>query len=149
MEFEGTYHLNAAPAEVWEALNSEALLTRCIPGCDSVERQEDGSFAATVTLRIGPIKARFRGEVEITEQIALTEYLIAGEGKGGVAGFAKGRAKLHLTPEGDGTWLAYEVDAQIGGKIAQLGSRMMRSTVQKLSDEFFQNLAEELGRVTS
>ena len=144
MDFEGTYHLDATSTEVWAALNSEEMLARCIPGCESVEKQEDGSFAASVTLRIGPIKARFRGAVRIEEIAPLRQYRLEGEGKGGVAGFARGNARLDLEPEETGTRLSYHVQAQIGGKIAQLGSRMLRSTVQKLSDAFFQNLADAL-----
>lgn len=146
MNFEGNYELEATPAEVWSALNSEDILGRCIPGCETVEKQEDGTFAATVALRIGPIKARFRGSVEIEEIKPLTEYVIRGEGKGGVAGFAKGYANVFLIaqPEHNLTQLNYQIDAQMGGKIAQLGGRLIESTVRKLSQSFFQELAQEL-----
>ncbi|MBN9887997.1 CoxG family protein [Salipiger abyssi] len=149
MDFDGTYHLNATPTEVWQALNSEDILARCIPGCDCVEKQEDGRFAASVVLRIGPIKARFHGTVRIEEISPLQQYLLEGEGKGGVAGFARGEARLDLLCEGDGTRLTYHVQARIGGKIAQLGSRMLQSTVQKLSDTFFQNLTAALDQTTA
>lgn len=144
MNFEGSYRIDATPEEVWGALNSEVILAQCIPGCDSVERQQDGSYDASVTLRIGPIKAQFRGSVSIQEIVPLKQYHLEGEGKGGVAGFVKGEARLDLVAENDGTHLAYQVQAQVGGKVAQLGSRMLSSTVQKLSDRFFQNFAKVL-----
>lgn len=144
MQFEGQYTLSASPATVWAALNSETVLTECIPGCESVEKQENGKFAATVTLKVGPVKARFRGEVGIKQVEPLRIYRVEGEGKGGVAGFANGTADVSLKEEGNSTVLSYTVDAKIGGKIAQLGSRMLNSTVKKLSDKFFENLAETL-----
>lgn len=144
MEFEGSYYLDATPAEVWEALNSEEVLAQCIPGCETVERKDERSFTALVVLRIGPVKARFNGNVSIDELERHRLYRIEGEGKGGVAGFARGQAHLTLMPEDAGTRLSYNVEAKIGGKIAQLGNRMLSSTVQKLSDSFFENLSRVL-----
>lgn len=144
MQFEGQYTLNATPAAVWEALNSEVVLAHCIPGCESVKKHDDGAYAATVTLKVGPVKARFAGDVNIKQIEPLKRYRVEGEGKGGVAGFARGAADVSLEEVSGGTELSYTVDAKIGGKIAQLGSRMLNSTVQKLSDKFFENFTEVL-----
>ncbi len=132
----------AAPVEtVWRALNDPEVLKSAIPGCETLEKLSDTQMTATVVLRIGPVKARFNGAVELLNLNPSHSYTIAGEGKGGVAGFAKGGADVTLTPDGeDATILAYTVKADVGGKIAQLGSRLIDSTAKKLAREFFAKL---------
>ncbi|MBS7697176.1 MULTISPECIES: carbon monoxide dehydrogenase subunit G [unclassified Chelatococcus] len=137
----------AAPVQVvWDALNDPAILQQCIPGCQSLETTDVGAMEATVVLKIGPIKATFAGSVTLTNLDPPNGYTIQGEGKGGVAGFAKGGADVALTPDGpEHTLLRYTAKADVGGKIAQLGSRLMMSTAKKLSGEFFSALAETIG----
>jgi len=129
----------AAPVEtVWRALNDPEVLKDCIPGCETLEKTSDTEFAATVSLKIGPIKARFNGAVELTNLNPPNSYTISGEGKGGVAGFAKGGADVSLKPDGaDTTILTYQAKADVGGKMAQLGSRLIESTSKKLAAQFF------------
>jgi uncharacterized protein len=129
----------AAPVQkVWEALNDPAVLKDCIPGCQSLEMKSPTDMAATVVLKIGPIKATFAGEVTLKNLKPPHSYTIAGEGKGGIAGFAKGGADVILSEDGpDTTLLKYAAKADVGGKIAQLGSRLITSTSKKLAGEFF------------
>lgn len=136
----------AAPAQkVWEALNDPEVLKDCIPGCQSLEKKSDTELAATVVLKIGPIKATFNGEVTLKNLNPPNSYTIAGEGKGGIAGFAKGGADVTLTPDGaDTTVLKYAAKAEVGGKIAQLGSRLITSTSKKLAGQFFSSFNERV-----
>ncbi|WP_028032281.1 carbon monoxide dehydrogenase subunit G [Chelativorans sp. J32] len=129
----------AAPVEaVWRALNDPAVLKECIPGCESLEKKSDTQFSAVVSLKIGPIKARFNGEVELTNLNPPHSYTISGEGKGGVAGFAKGGADVALKEDGpETTILSYQAKADVGGKMAQLGGRLIESTSKKLASQFF------------
>ncbi len=135
----------AAPREaVWQALNDPEVLRQCIPGCESVDKTGDDSFDAKVTAKVGPVKAKFAGSVTLSDLDPPNGYTISGEGKGGAAGFAKGGAKVKLTDSGDGgTVLTYDVDAQVGGKLAQLGARLIDGTAKKMAGEFF----ESFGRV--
>lgn len=136
----------AAPVEtVWRALNDPEVLKDCIPGCETLEKTSDTEFAATVSLKIGPIKARFNGTVELTNLNPPHSYTISGEGKGGVAGFAKGGADVTLSETEDGaTLLRYTARADVGGKIAQLGSRLIDSTSRKLAAQFFSSFNEKV-----
>ncbi len=135
----------AAPREaVYAALNDPEVLKQCIPGCEELEMVSPTEMNATVTLRIGPVKARFKGTVELTDLVPPESYSISGEGKGGVAGFAKGGAKVTLIEEGDETVLQYDVKADIGGKLAQLGGRLIDSTSKKLAGQFFKNFGAVL-----
>ena len=134
--------LDATRDKVWAAINDADLLKLSIPGCESLERSEDGSFHAVVKLKVGPISARFKGVVQFVDVEAPNSCRIVGEGQGGIAGFAKGGARINLTPEGAATRLAYQVEAEIGGKIAQLGSRLIDGVAKKLSDQFFQNFSK-------
>ena len=137
----------AAPiGKVWEALNDPAMLKQCIPGCQSLEMTSPNVMAATVVLKIGPIKATFNGEVTLKNLEPPHSYTIAGEGKGGVAGFAKGGADVTLKEDGpDATILTYAAKADVGGKIAQLGSRLITSTSKKLAVQFFSTFGEKVG----
>jgi carbon monoxide dehydrogenase subunit G len=135
---EGEERIAAPIQKVWEALNDPDVLKQCIPGCQSLEKTADNELAATVVLKIGPIKATFNGAVTLSNLTPPNGYTITGEGKGGVAGFAKGGADVVLVEDGPGTTvLKYTAKADVGGKIAQLGSRLIESTSKKLAGEFF------------
>jgi carbon monoxide dehydrogenase subunit G len=136
----------AAPIEkVWAGLNDPDVLKACIPGCESLEKKSDTELAATVVLKIGPIKAKFNGEVTLSNLNPPYSYTISGEGKGGIAGFAKGGADVVLSEAGAGrTLLKYSATADVGGKIAQLGSRLISSTSKKLAGEFFSTFSEKV-----
>jgi len=128
----------AAPREVvWEALNDPEILRQCIPGCQTLEQKSPTELAATVKLKIGPVSASFSGEVTLSDINPPESYTISGEGKGGIAGFAKGSATVTLVEDGSDTLLRYSTKAQVGGKLAQLGSRLIDSTSQKLAAQFF------------
>jgi uncharacterized protein len=144
MDMTGEYHIAAPRAEVWAALNDADVLRACIPGCDELEKTSDTTMEAKVTQKIGPVKARFAGAVELVNIDAPAGYTIRGEGKGGVAGFAKGSADVHLAEEDGGTRLSYTAHAEVGGKLAQLGSRLINSTAKKLADKFFENFHDHL-----
>lgn len=139
MELTGT-RLIAAPREtVWAALNDAETLKACIPGCSELTGSPEEGFEAVVTQKVGPVKATFKGAVVLSDVVVPESYRIAGEGKGGVAGFAKGGADVKLAEVPEGTELTYAVDAKVGGKIAQLGSRLVDSFAAKMADAFFEN----------
>jgi uncharacterized protein len=142
MEIKGAYKIAASREKVWAALNDAAILRKCLPGCEKLEKESDTSFSATVKTKIGPVSARFAGAVTLEDLDPPNGYRIVGEGKGGVAGFAKGAAKVTLSDDGGATVLAYDADAKVGGKLAQIGSRLVAGTVRKLTDEFFKKFAE-------
>lgn len=142
MEMAGQERIAAPRQKVWEALNDPAILKQCIPGCQSLEMTADNQMSATVKIKIGPVSASFSGDVRLENINAPESYTISGEGKGGIAGFAKGGADVRLSDDGDGTILSYDVKAQVGGKLAQLGSRLIDSTSKKLAGEFFQKFNE-------
>lgn len=143
MDISGDYEIPASRETVWAMLNDPEILRQCIPGCETIEMTGEDSFTAKVTLKIGPVKAKFSGDVVLSDKVHPQSYRIGGEGKGGVAGFAKGAADVHLEEvDANTTRLEYKVDAQIGGKIAQLGSRLIDSTTKKLSDKFFDNFTQ-------
>jgi carbon monoxide dehydrogenase subunit G len=147
MDMTGQERIEAPIETVWRALNDPESLRACIPGCETLEKTSDTDMAATVVLRIGPIKARFEGAVELSNLNPPRSYTISGEGKGGIAGFAKGGADVSLAEDGPGvTLLSYQVKADVGGKIAQLGSRLIDSTARKLATQFFANLGSQLAR---
>lgn len=145
MDMNGQERIQAPVETVWRALNDPETLKLCIPGCEALEKQSDTSMTATVVLKIGPIKARFDGEVQLSNLDPPRAYTIGGEGKGGIAGFAKGHADVSLAEDGpDATILSYVVRADVGGRIAQLGGRLIDSTARKLAGQFFINLGERL-----
>ncbi|MAS04830.1 MAG: carbon monoxide dehydrogenase [Ahrensia sp.] len=137
MEMKEEIRIEAPVPVVFAALNDPGVLRQCIPGCEDLVEQADNVMEARVSLRIGPVKARFTGKVTLDTAGAPHRFSLAGEGSGGIAGFAKGGADVGLRPEGEATVLAYEARAEIGGKIAQLGSRLVDSTARKLSGQFF------------
>jgi carbon monoxide dehydrogenase subunit G len=133
----------AAPREtVWAKLNDPEVLKACIPGCESLEKVSDNEFQAVAVNKVGPVKARFKGKVRLSDLDPPNGYRISGEGDGGVAGFAKGGAQVNLAAKDDGTLLRYTVEAQIGGKLAQLGQRLVNGAAKKLADEFFDKFAK-------
>ncbi len=137
MEMKGAYLIPAPRAAVWAALNDVDVLKAAIPGCETINRLSATQIEATVVAKVGPVKASFKGLVTLSDLDPPNGYTISGEGKGGVAGFAKGGAKVRLTDDPAGTLLGYEVTASVGGKLAQIGSRLIDSTAKKLADEFF------------
>jgi carbon monoxide dehydrogenase subunit G len=142
---EGEERIAAPIQKVWEALNDPAVLQATIPGCQNLEMKSPTEMAATVVLKIGPIKATFQGEVTLKNLNPPNSYTIQGEGKGGIAGFAKGGADVTLTADGaDATILKYAAKADVGGKIAQLGSRLIESTSKKLAGQFFSTFNEKV-----
>ncbi len=145
MDMSGSHRIPAKREAVWAALNDPEVLKVCIPGCESLEMTSDTEMTAAVTSKIGPVKAKFKGAVTLENINAPESYTIVGEGKGGVAGFAKGSADVKLAEEGDETLLSYEAKAQVGGKLAQLGSRLIHSTAKKMAEEFFTKFSEQVG----
>lgn len=139
MEMHASRHIAADRDTVWAALNDPETLKACIPGCEELTGSPEDGFAAVVKQKVGPVKATFKGQVTLSDVVPSVSYTISGEGKGGVAGFAKGGAKIALAdhPEG-GTELTYDVEAKVGGKIAQLGSRLVDSFASKMADQFFE-----------
>lgn len=142
MEMNGEELINASRATVWAALNDPEMLKLAIPGCQSVEKEGDDSFSAVVKVKVGPVKATFKGHVTLSNIDELNGYTITGEGKGGAAGFGKGGADISLSDADDGTLLKYDVKASVGGKMAQIGSRLIDSTAKKLAGEFFSKFNE-------
>lgn len=133
-----------AQGGVWEKLNDPDVLKACIPGCEELEKTHDRGFRAVAKMKVGPVSARFRGKVILSDLDPPNGYKISGEGEGGVAGFAKGSARVDLCESNGGTLVDYRVDAQIGGKLAQLGQRLINGTAKKLADEFFANFSRVL-----
>jgi len=145
MDLSGEYRIPAPRERVWAMLNDAEVLRECIPGCEELEKTADNAFSARVTIKVGPVKTTFNGAVTLENINAPESYTIAGEGKGGVAGFASGSADVHLAEDGDVTILTYTAKARVGGKLAQLGSRLIDSTARKLAGQFFTKFAEMAG----
>jgi uncharacterized protein len=141
MKMSGEEMIVAPRAAVWKALNDTDVLKSCIPGCDSIIRHSPTKLEAKVTIKLGPVKAGFTGVVNLTDMDPPNGYRISGEGKGGLAGFASGGADVKLEDAPGGTLLKYDVDAQVGGKLAMLGSRLIDSTAQSLATQFFEKFA--------
>jgi carbon monoxide dehydrogenase subunit G len=142
MEMTGEFRIPAPRERVWQGLNDPEILKQAIPGCQTIEKLSDTEFVAKVVAKVGPVKATFGGKVKLTDLDPPTAYTISGEGTGGVAGFAKGSAKVHLDADGsEATVLHYEVQAHVGGKLAQIGSRLIDATSRKMADDFFAHFA--------
>lgn len=145
MQMTGDYRIEAPREAVWAALNDPDVLKAAIPGCEELEQTAPDAFEAKVRAKVGPVSARFAGAVSLSDIIPPESYTISGEGKGGAAGFASGGAKVRLEEIAeDATQLYYEVDAKVGGKLAQLGSRLIDSTAKKMADQFFTAFAEQV-----
>ena len=153
MKMSGTRQIQAPQADVWAKLNDVDVLKRCIPGCESLEKVGDNDLKSTVAVKIGPMNVRFSGAVTLSDLNPPTSYRISGKGQGGAAGFASGGANVKLQPRGDGadggTLLTYDVDATVGGKIAQLGARLIDATAASLANQFFDRFAAELAPATA
>ncbi len=139
MQLNDEIHIEASREDVYAALNDPEILRKSIPGCETIERISETELVATVVTKIGPIKAKFKGQVTLSDLNPPVSYTISGEGKGGPAGFAKGGAKVSLEESGSATILRYEVQVEVGGKLAQLGGRLIEGTAKKLAGEFFNN----------
>jgi len=144
MELKDEIIINAPMERVYAALNDPEILRQCIPGCEELTQQSDTELEAKILLKIGPVKARFSGDVQLDKSGAPGAFSLMGQGNGGAAGHAKGGADVTLAAEGETTILTYDAKAQIGGKLAQLGSRLIQSTAKKLAAKFFKNFAEVL-----
>ena len=144
MEIAGEYRIAASKQTVWEGLNDPEILRASIPGCESIERHSDTSLSAVVKIKMGPVRATFRGKVTLSDLDPPNSYTISGEGEGGVAGFGRGSARVSLADAEGGTLLTYAADAVIGGKLAQIGSRLVDSATRKLSKDFFEKFAKEV-----
>ncbi len=142
MELNGSRTIALPRPDVWQALNDPEILRQCIPGCQELSGTASEGFEATVTQKVGPVKATFRGNVELSDIVEPESYRISGQGKGGAAGFAKGSALVTLSEVDGGTELVYEVEARVGGKLAQIGSRLIAGTAKKLANEFFDRFQE-------
>jgi carbon monoxide dehydrogenase subunit G len=145
MQMSGQHRIEASRQAVWEALNDPEVLKQAIPGCEEIEKVSDTEFAAKVKAKVGPVSAKFAGAVTLSELDPPNGYTISGEGKGGTAGFARGGAKVRLEDDGAATILYYEVEAKVGGKLAQIGSRLIDSTAKKMAGEFFGKFSEVVG----
>jgi hypothetical protein len=145
MQMTGQYRIEAPRETVWQALNDVEVLRQCIPGVEEIEKTSDTSFSAKVRAKVGPVSARFAGAVTLSDLDPPNGYTISGEGKGGAAGFAKGGAKVRLEDDGAATLLHYDVNAQVGGKLAQIGSRLIDGTAKKMADDFFSRFAVTVG----
>lgn len=145
MDMNGSQRIEASREKVYAALNDVEVLKQCIPGCESIEKISDSEMTAKVTLRVGPVKASFNGKVTLSDFDPPNGYTIAGEGAGGMAGFAKGGATVKLEADGDATILHYTVKAEVGGKLAQLGGRLIDATATKLAGEFFEKFSNIVG----
>ena len=145
MDMSGSQRIAAARETVWKALNDPDILRQCIPGCEEVQKVSDTELTAKVVAKVGPVSAKFSGKVTLSDLDPPNGYTITGEGSGGAAGFGKGSAKVTLEPDGDATVLNYTAHAQVGGKLAQIGSRLVDATARKMADEFFTRFLAVVG----
>lgn len=144
MQMKASRQIGASPGEVWDALNDPAILRACIPGCQSFEPSGEKAYAVVAAIRIGPVSARFSGTVALADIVEGVSYSISFDAKGGVAGFGKGRAAVALAPSDGGTLLTYSVESQVGGKLAQLGQRLIDGAAKSMADDFFRRFDEAL-----
>jgi hypothetical protein len=145
MDLTGEYRIPAARQDVWEALNDPEVLKQCIDGCQELSKDSDTQFSAKVTAKVGPVNAKFSGKVTLSDLDPPNGYNISGEGQGGVAGFAKGGATVKLTEDGADTVLSYSANAEVGGKLASVGSRLVEGVAKKQADDFFGKFSEIVG----
>ncbi len=145
MKMNGEFRVPTDRETVWRALNDPEVLKECLPGCQEIEKTSDTEMSATLVIKVGPVKATFKGGVTLSDIDPPNGYTLSGQGQGGTAGFASGEAKVRLVEEDGATLLQYECDAKVGGKLAQIGSRLIDSTAKKLAKQFFDSLAEKLG----
>ena len=144
MEMAGERLISAPKTTVWQALNDPEILKASIPGCEKLDVVSENEMTATVAIKLGPISAKFAGRVKLSDIDPPNGYTLSGEGKGGPAGFAKGAAKVQLVERAEGTMLRYTVEAQVGGKLAQLGARLIDTTAKSMADQFFTRFVEQV-----
>ena len=149
MDMTGEYRILAPREKVWDALNDPEILKQSIPGCQELIKASDTELTAKVSTKVGPVSAKFSGKVTLSDINPPESYKISGEGQGGVAGFAKGGAEVNLEQDGDETILRYKATAQVGGKLAQIGSRLIDSTAKKMANDFFGKFAEQVGNAAA
>jgi carbon monoxide dehydrogenase subunit G len=140
----GEQLIPASQQDTWRALNDPEVLKACVPGCESITKVNENEYQVQMTARVGPVSAKFRGRLSLFDIKAPTSYSLAFEGQGGAAGFAKGAAQVKLSPQGNQTRLAYDVKANVGGKLAQIGSRLVDAAAKKVADEFFRNFTQRM-----
>jgi uncharacterized protein len=145
MQLTSSRSVPASVETTWAALNDPETLKACIPGCETIERVSDTEFKVAMTARVGPVSAKFSGRIVLADLVPPTSYRLSFEGQGGAAGFARGEAKVTLTPESNGTRIDYTANAQVGGKLAQIGSRLVDATAAKVADDFFGRFVERVG----
>ena len=144
MEMTGEQLIPASQQETWAALNDPEVLKACVPGCESIEPAGENQYAVQMAARVGPVSAKFKGKLVLSDIRPPQSYAISFDGQGGAAGFGKGAARVRLAPEGEATRLAYEVKANVGGKLAQIGSRLVDAAAKKVADEFFRNFNQKM-----
>src|SRR5579872_2163961 len=144
MDFSGRYAIPASPEAVWNGLNDPVVLKACIPGCEQIEKTSPTDFVATATLKVGPVRATFKGKVSLSELDPPSRCVLTGEGQGGMAGFAKGSAEVRLERTDSGTVLTYTARATVGGKLAQIGQRLIDGAAKQIADDFFKRFAVAL-----
>ncbi|MFM9878821.1 MAG: SRPBCC family protein [Burkholderiaceae bacterium] len=147
MEMQASRMLNVTPQQAWDALNDPAVLKVCVPGCDKLELVEENKYAVGMALKIGPVSAKFSGKIALQDIKPPNSYTLKFEGQGGVAGFGKGTAQVSLLPQPTGCELAYSVQAQVGGKVAQLGQRLIDGAAKSMAEDFFKRFDEEMQRL--
>ncbi|MBS0340383.1 MAG: carbon monoxide dehydrogenase subunit G [Proteobacteria bacterium] len=144
MDMQGTRQLAVTQQQAWDALNDPEMLKKCLPGCDKFESTGDGQYAVTMAVKVGPVSAKFNGKVTLSDVQPPASYKLAFEGQGGVAGFGKGASEVSLAPNDAGCELGYTVQAQVGGKVAQLGQRLIDGAAKSMADDFFKRFDLEL-----
>ena len=144
MEMSGEERIPASQADTWAALNDPEILKACVPGCEAIEPQAENEYQVLMVARVGPVSARFKGKLALSDLDPPSSYAIAFEGQGGAAGFGKGSARVQLAPDGDGTTLSYQVQASVGGKLAQIGSRLVDAAARKIATDFFAAFNEKV-----
>ena len=147
MDMSGEFHIPAPRERVWAALNDAEVLRQAVPGCEEIEKISDTEFTARVVIKVGPVRAAFKGRVTLSDLDPPNGYTISGEGQGGVAGFANGGATVRLSEDGEGTLLSYQAKATVGGKLAQVGQRMLGGASRKLTGEFFERFSNAVAGV--
>jgi uncharacterized protein len=144
MEMSGEQLIPASQQQTWDALNDPQMLKQCVPGCEAIEPIGDNQYQVLMVARVGPVSAKFKGKLTLSDVQPPNSYAIAFEGQGGAAGFAKGGAQVSLSAEGQGTRLSYAAKANVGGKLAQIGSRLVDAAAKKVADDFFRNFNEKV-----
>jgi carbon monoxide dehydrogenase subunit G len=147
MEMSAEQLIPASQQQTWEALNDPAMLKQCVPGCEAIDPIGENQYQVLMVARVGPVSAKFKGKLTISDIQPPSSYSIAFEGQGGAAGFAKGGAQVRLSPQGESTRLAYDVKASVGGKLAQIGSRLVDAAARKVADDFFRNFNQKVGEL--